>query len=99
MRSNRTPPPSSRRRWPEHAAKDSLHLTEKQLQAGYVNYLALVSAEQTYQQTVVNLVQAQANRYADTAALFLALVADGGTAPISPTTSHEGKSRGHQNAN
>ena len=57
----------------EHAAKDSLHLTEKQLQAGYVNYLALVSAEQTYQQTVVNLVQAQANRYADTAALFLAL--------------------------
>jgi len=38
-----------------------------------VNYLALLSAEQAYQQAVINLVQAQTNRYADTAALFQAL--------------------------
>ena len=55
------------------AAKITLDLTTQQLQAGYVNYLALLSAEQTYQQGLVNLAQAQANRYADTAALFQAL--------------------------
>lgn len=55
------------------AAKVTLDLTRKQMQVGYVNYLALLSAEQAYQQALVNLVQAQANRYADTAALFQAL--------------------------
>ena len=59
------------------AAKDAaavtLHLTNKQFQTGYVGYLALLNAEQTYQQAVIALVQAQANRYSDTAALFQAL--------------------------
>jgi NodT family efflux transporter outer membrane factor (OMF) lipoprotein len=55
------------------AAKVTLDLTTRQMQAGYVNYLALLNAEQAYQQAVINLVQAQANRYADTAALFQAL--------------------------
>ncbi len=59
------------------AAKDAaavtLDLARKQFQAGYVNYLALLNAEQAYQEAVINLVQAQANRYADTAALFQAL--------------------------
>jgi NodT family efflux transporter outer membrane factor (OMF) lipoprotein len=55
------------------AAKVTLDITSKQLQVGYVNYLALLNAEQSYQQAVINLVQAQANRYADTAALFQAL--------------------------
>jgi NodT family efflux transporter outer membrane factor (OMF) lipoprotein len=55
------------------AAKITLDLTTRQMQAGYVSYLALLSAEQAYQQAVINLVQAQANRYADTAALFQAL--------------------------
>jgi NodT family efflux transporter outer membrane factor (OMF) lipoprotein len=59
------------------AAKDAagltLELARKQWQSGYANYLALLSAEQTYQQALINLVQAQANRYADTAALFQAL--------------------------
>jgi outer membrane protein TolC len=35
--------------------------------------LALLNAEQTYQQATISLVQAQANRYADTAALFHSL--------------------------
>jgi len=59
------------------AAKDAaavtLDLAKKQFQAGYVNYLGLLNAEQAYQLAVINLVQAQANRYADTAALFQAL--------------------------
>lgn len=55
------------------AAKVTLDLTGKQLQVGYVSYLNLLSAEQSYQQALINLAQAQANRYSDTAALFQAL--------------------------
>jgi NodT family efflux transporter outer membrane factor (OMF) lipoprotein len=59
------------------AAKDAtsvtLDLTKKQLESGYANYLALLSAEQAYQQALITLVQAQSNRYTDTAALFQAL--------------------------
>jgi NodT family efflux transporter outer membrane factor (OMF) lipoprotein len=55
------------------AASVTLELSKKQYQAGYASYLSLLSAEQAYQQAVLNLVQAQANRYADTAALFQAL--------------------------
>jgi NodT family efflux transporter outer membrane factor (OMF) lipoprotein len=57
----------------KNAAGVTLDLAKRQYQSGYASYLALLSAEQTYQQTVINLVQAQANRYADTAALFQAL--------------------------
>jgi len=38
-----------------------------------VSYLALVNAEQTYQQSLISVTQARVNRYADTAALFQAL--------------------------
>jgi outer membrane protein TolC len=55
------------------AAKVTLDLAQRQLQAGYAGYLALLNAESAYQQGRINLVQAQANRYADTAALFQAL--------------------------
>lgn len=55
------------------AAKLTLDLTTRQMQVGYVSYLTLLSAEQTYQQALITLVQAQSNRYADTAALFQAL--------------------------
>jgi NodT family efflux transporter outer membrane factor (OMF) lipoprotein len=55
------------------AARTTLDLARQQWQSGYANYLALLNAEQTYQQAVINLVQAQVNRYADTAALFQAL--------------------------
>jgi NodT family efflux transporter outer membrane factor (OMF) lipoprotein len=58
-------------------AKDASGVTLDQLmrqfQLGYTNYLALLSAEQIYQQAVVNVAIAQGNRYADTAALFQAL--------------------------
>ena len=57
----------------KEAAKITLDLTKKQYHTGYVNYLGLLNAEQSYQQALINLVQAQANRYADTAALFQAL--------------------------
>jgi outer membrane protein TolC len=55
------------------AAKVTLDITQRQLQDGYAASLAALNAEQTYQQARINLVQAQATRYADTAALFQAL--------------------------
>ena len=55
------------------AAKVTLDLTTRQMQVGYVSYLTLLSAEQAYQQALITLVQAQSNRYADTAVLFQAL--------------------------
>jgi len=56
-----------------NAAQVTLDLTRQQSAVGYSSYLTLLSAEQTYQQARLNLVQAQANRFADTAALFQAL--------------------------
>jgi NodT family efflux transporter outer membrane factor (OMF) lipoprotein len=55
------------------AAKVTLDLAQRQLQDGYAGNLSLLNAEQAYQQALINSVQAQANRYADTAALFQAL--------------------------
>jgi NodT family efflux transporter outer membrane factor (OMF) lipoprotein len=57
----------------ESAAKMTYELTRRQMQAGYVTYLALLSAETAYQQTLLTRVQAQATRYGDTVALFQAL--------------------------
>jgi NodT family efflux transporter outer membrane factor (OMF) lipoprotein len=57
----------------QQAAATTLDITRRQLQAGQIAYLSLLNAEQSYYQTLVNLVVAKANRYADTAALFQAL--------------------------
>lgn len=57
----------------EHAASRSLEITRKEMELGQIGHLALLNAEQTWQQARISLVQAQATRYADTAALFQAL--------------------------
>lgn len=57
----------------EAAAKTTLDLTTNQLRDGYTGTLGLLIAEQAYQQAEIGLVQAQASRYLDTAALFQAL--------------------------
>jgi NodT family efflux transporter outer membrane factor (OMF) lipoprotein len=57
----------------ERSAQRSLEYARKAQELGSVSYLALLNAEQAYQMAVVNRVQAQANRYADTAALFQSL--------------------------
>jgi NodT family efflux transporter outer membrane factor (OMF) lipoprotein len=55
------------------AAKTSVDLARLRYKDGYDSYLAVLTAEQTYQQQRLSLVQAQAARFADTAALFQAL--------------------------
>jgi NodT family efflux transporter outer membrane factor (OMF) lipoprotein len=57
----------------ERAAKKSFELAQRQRTLGTISLVALLNAEQAYQQAAVGLVQARANRYADTAALFQAL--------------------------
>jgi NodT family efflux transporter outer membrane factor (OMF) lipoprotein len=55
------------------AAKTTLDLAQRQWRDGYASFTALLSAEQAYQQARIGLAQAQASRFADTAALFQAL--------------------------
>ncbi len=57
----------------EQAASDSLALARVQYQAGALSYLNLLNADRTWQQARLSLVQAEAARFTDTAALFQAL--------------------------
>jgi NodT family efflux transporter outer membrane factor (OMF) lipoprotein len=70
----------------ERAAKTSLDIARRQLELGQINYLSLLNAQQTYLQAVINLAQAQANRYADTAGLFQALGGGWWNRPDQPQT-------------
>ncbi len=55
------------------AASDTLDLSRAQYRLGAISYLILLNAQNSYQQARLAVVQAQAARYADTAALFQAL--------------------------
>lgn len=68
----------------EVTAKASLDIVQKQLNAGQVNQLAVLNAQQTYLTAAVVRVQSEANRLSDTAALFMAL---GGGWPLACTSS------------
>jgi NodT family efflux transporter outer membrane factor (OMF) lipoprotein len=57
----------------ETAARNNLNLIQGQYRLGGVDYLSLLNAEQQYQQTLINRIQAEAARFADTAALYQAL--------------------------
>ncbi len=57
----------------EEAANRSLAITRRRLELGDIAFLSVLNAQQTYLQALITRVQAQANRFADTAALFQAL--------------------------
>ena len=57
----------------ERSAQASLDLVQAQFRLGAVAYINLLTAQQTYQNTVLARVKAQAARYSDTTALFQAL--------------------------
>jgi NodT family efflux transporter outer membrane factor (OMF) lipoprotein len=57
----------------EAAAKATLDLTQKQFELGAVNYLSLLVAQRDFQGARISLIQAQAERFSDSAALFQAL--------------------------
>jgi NodT family efflux transporter outer membrane factor (OMF) lipoprotein len=57
----------------EQAAKALLDSTHQRAEAGYTDYLTDLAAQMAYAQAVINLAQAQATRFGDTAALYQAL--------------------------
>lgn len=57
----------------ESSARTSLDLARQRFRLGAASYLTLLNAERQHQQARIDLVQAQAARYSDTAALFQAL--------------------------
>lgn len=57
----------------EALASESLALSTQQFKLGAISYLTLLDVQRTYQQARVGLIQAQAARHADSAALFQAL--------------------------
>jgi NodT family efflux transporter outer membrane factor (OMF) lipoprotein len=63
----------------EAAARDNLDLTRRSYQEGNVGVLQVLDAERGYQRAHLGLVRATAQRYVDTAELYLAL--GGGTPP------------------
>src|SRR5690606_20032169 len=76
----------------EAAARENFNIARLQLETGGTSFLSFLDAQRSYQQARVALVQAQANRFSDTAALFVALgggwqqreqdTADAGTAQV-----------------
>jgi NodT family efflux transporter outer membrane factor (OMF) lipoprotein len=57
----------------ENATSRSLTIARRRLELGDINYILVLNAQQTYFQSLLTRVQAQASRFADTAALFHAL--------------------------
>ena len=57
----------------ERATKIQLDIAQRQLTTGMVDELFLLQAQESYQQALINRVQAQASRFGDSAALFMAL--------------------------
>ena len=57
----------------DRAAQRTFELAQRQRALGTISMLAVLNAEQSYRQAELTLVQAQANRYADTAGLFQSL--------------------------
>ncbi len=57
----------------ETASKISFDLAQQQMQTGYANILILLTAQQTYLQAAIQVVQARAARLTDTVALYQSL--------------------------
>ncbi len=57
----------------ERAAKAAFELARQQQELGSISFVTVLNAESSYEQAELQLLQARANRYSDTAALFQAL--------------------------
>jgi hypothetical protein len=68
----------------ERAAKISYDLAQQQMQTGYANILVLLTAQQTYLQAVIQVVQARAARLSDTVLLYQALGGGWWNRPVPP---------------
>jgi len=57
----------------DQATKATLDLAKQQFTLGSISLVALLNAEQAWQQAEISLIQARGNRYTDTVALYQAL--------------------------
>ena len=57
----------------ENATKIELDIAQRQRTTGMIDELLLLQAQEAHQQALINRVQAQASRFGDSAALFMAL--------------------------
>ncbi len=57
----------------DRAARTSFDLAQRQYRLGAISFVAMLNAEELYQQAELARIQAEANRYSDTAGLFQAL--------------------------
>ena len=57
----------------ERSARENFEITRERFRAGAISYLSMLDAERVDQQARILLVQAQANRFADTVLLLQAL--------------------------
>ena len=78
------------------SAQESLALVEKQYQLGAASYLQLLVAQQQAQQTRIGLLAAQAQRLADSAALYQAM--GGGAVTGAPTLAAGAAALPHEGA-
>jgi NodT family efflux transporter outer membrane factor (OMF) lipoprotein len=69
----------------ERTAKANLELIERQFKVGKVGYLPLLIAQRDYQEALISLIEARADRYSDTAALFQALGGGWWNRPAAPS--------------
>ena len=74
----------------DRASRATLDLARRQYQLGAISFVAVMNAEEVYQQAELALVQARASRYADTAGLFQSL---GGGWWTRPGETLDGQSR------
>ena len=73
------------------AAQQALDLAQTSYRAGALDYLSLLTAQVQYQTARIAYVRAQAQRYQDTSALFLALGGDWREPAAVPTTVAAGR--------
>ena len=69
-------------------AKDSLSIAQKQYSLGAINYMVLLDAQRNFAQAKIGLLSAQANRLANTVALYQSM----GGAPWAPSFAQPSKS-------
>ena len=74
------------------ASGEAMHLAQINYQAGLVNYLQVLSADIQHHQSKINYLQAQAQRFQDTTALFVALGGGWGSVTAAPSNVHCGTS-------
>ena len=75
----------------EQLAKDSLAIAQKQYELGAINFMVLLDAQRNHAQAKIGLINAQANRLANTVALYQSMGGSNWMTPIASESKAPGK--------